>query len=156
MEKKKYEWKMAYLAKGVDPDLAVAELERIEAEYGALTPEILLEASKEENALLHKLFLWDDQLAAHQYRLQQARTIINNVEVIIISDGQPRQVPVFEIIRKDDLKSYKSITDFTTSDIEQVRGQTIREINALKNKLSVYNQFSKATVKLDEAVELLK
>jgi len=151
----KYEWRLGSLAKGIDPDLAVAELERIENVYGALTPENILEASKQESAYLHKLFTWDNEAAANQYRLQQARTILNNVEITIISDGQPRQMPLYETILKDNTRVYKSIQEFTGPDAEQVRMQTIREINSLKNKLSFFSQFIKASKKLDEAVTLL-
>ncbi len=151
----KYTWKIESFAKGIDPDEAVKELERIETVYGALTPENILEGSKDKSAVLHNLFVWDDKLAANQYRLQQARTIINNVEVIIVSNGEPIQIPVFEVITKNEQRVYKNIQEFTRPDAEQVRLQTIREINALKNKLAFFNQFSKASKKLDEAVELL-
>ena len=151
----KYEWRLGSLAKDIDPNLAVAELERIENVYGALTPENILEASKQEDAYLHKLFTWNDETAANQYRLQQARTILNNIEVVIISDGQPRQMPLYETIIKDNTRVYKNIQEFTGPDAEQVRIQTVREINALKNKLSFFSQFAKASKKLDEAVTLL-
>lgn len=151
----KYEWKIDSFAKDVDPDLAVKELERIENVYGALTPENILEGSKNEEAYLHRLFNWNDQKAANLYRLQQARQILNNIEITIVSDGEPRQMPLYETIIKDNTRVYKSIQEFTGPDAEQVRLQTIREINALKNKLSFFNQFSKASKKLGEAVTAL-
>lgn len=151
----KYKWKLGWLAKDVDPEKAVQELERIESVYGALTPENILEGSKEVNSVLHGLFVWDDKLAANQYRLQQARTILNNIEITIITNGEPRQLPVFEMITKDNQRVYKNIEEFTAPDAEEVRKQTVREINSLKNKLAFFNQFSKATKKLNEAVELL-
>lgn len=155
MKKSKYEWRIISLAKGIDADAAILELERIEKVYGSLTPENVLEASKKKNAVLHNLFNWDDEKAAHQYRLQQARTIINNLEIIIISDGESRQIPVFETIIKNDVRVYKSIEEFTEPDAEQVRAQAVREINAWKNKLSFFSKFSKAAKKLDQAVTLL-
>lgn len=155
MKKSKYIWKLGSLAKEIDPNEAVTELERIENIYGAITPENILEASKSKRSLLHRLFNWNDESAANQYRLQQARTIINNIEIVIISDGQPRQMPVFEIITKDDKRIYKSIEEFTIDDAEQVRRQAIREINIWKNKLEYFSQFAKATKKLNEAVTLL-
>lgn len=152
---KKYQWRIDSFAKGIDPDLAVIELERIENVYGALTPENILEASKQEDAYLHDLFTWDNEAAAIQYRLSQARRILNNIEVKIISDGEAIQIPLYETIIKDNARVYKNIQEFTGPDAEQVRMQTIREINALKNKLSFFSQFSKASKKLDEAVTLL-
>jgi ABC-type antimicrobial peptide transport system ATPase subunit len=155
MKKSKYIWRLGSLAKDIDPTEAVNELERIENVYGSLTAENILEASKGKRSLLHRLFNWDNESAANQYRLQQARLIINNIEIIIISDGQPRQMPVYEIITKDSGRVYKSIEEFTIDDAEQIRRQAVKEINIWKNKLEYFSQFNKATKKLNEAVTLL-
>jgi hypothetical protein len=86
-----YAWKLASLAKGIDVQDAVTELDRIKSIYGSLTPENVLNASRLETAVLYKLFNWDDAKAAEHYRLQQARTILNNIEVKVISNGQPNK-----------------------------------------------------------------
>ena len=155
MKKSKYEWEIISLAKGIDPDEAILELERIESVYGSLTPENILDASKKRNAVLHNIFLWDNETAAHAYRLQQARNLINNLEITIISDGEERQMPVFESIVKDNKRMYKNIEQLTPPDVEQIRATAICEINAWKNKLAFFSQFAKATKKLDQAVTLL-
>jgi hypothetical protein len=151
----KYEWKLASFAKGINPNDAIQELERIEKVLGSLTPENVLAASAPEDALFHCLFTWDDEVAAHNYRLSQARTLINNVEVVVISDGQERKVPVFEIVRTEETKSYKHIEDLSTSDIQQIRGQAVRELGYWKNKLSFYKEFNGATHKIEDAINEL-
>jgi len=60
----------------------IDEILRIESEKG-LTAERLLEAASKKTNPLHDLFEWNDSLAAHNYRLQQARVFINEVKVII-------------------------------------------------------------------------
>ena len=156
MQTNKYQWRIESLAKGIDPDAAMKELEHIEIVYGALTPENIVQASQAEDAILHALFDWNDETAAHKYRIRQAATILNNIEVSIIHDGEERMISSFEIIKNDDeSKSYKNVENFTASDIEQVRKQAVRELNNWKNKLTIYSEFSRASKKLEQAVELL-
>jgi hypothetical protein len=153
---KKYEWKMKSFAKGIDPDLAVQELERIESLFGSLTPENVIKASIDEGATLHPLFEWDNSKAAENYRLQQARTLINNVEVKIIHDGQPRSISVYEVVNIGEQRAYKHIEAMTPNDVEQVRKSTLRELGSLKTKLSIYNQFNRSVAHLDNAITELQ
>lgn len=49
---------------------------------GKLTAKNLLEASRDEAAPLHNEFEWDDKVAAEEYRLDQARGIIRNLDIV--------------------------------------------------------------------------
>lgn len=153
--KKAYAWKLIGLAKGVNIDDAVQELERIESLYGSLTPENVLKASKPKKAVLHSLFEWDNTIAGEQYRLQQARTIINNIEVKVIANGQPKKVAVYEVIRQPAGKTYKSIQTMSSDDIEFIKERTKKELNILKNKLSFYQEMSKAVVHIQAAIDAI-
>lgn len=74
------EWKRNM---SVKPDVAYAELERIRKKNkdGALVPAEVVAESRDENAVLHKLFEWDDTKAAEAYRETQAMFIIRNLAV---------------------------------------------------------------------------
>jgi hypothetical protein len=151
-----YKWNIKSFAKNIDPNIAVQELTRIENIYGSLTPENILNASVSEDALFHPLFEWDDSEAARHYRLQQARVIINNIQVVTISNGEERFISNYEIITVEEGRAYKAIDSMSSDDIEQVKHRIIRDLNALKNKLSIYKQFEKLLIKLDEAIEIIK
>jgi hypothetical protein len=151
----KYEWKMRSLAKGIDPEEAIAEIERIENLYGSLTAENVLKAAQPEDSLFHCLFQWDDSKAAHQFRLQQARNIINNIEVKVVSDGGERSIPVFEIVNLGEGRVYKSIQSMDKDDVEYVKQSVKREISYLRSKLSTYNSFEATIKHLDNALETL-
>lgn len=153
---KKYEWKIDGFAKGIDANVAARELKRIEKEYGCLTPEIILEASKPAKALFHSLFIWDDAQAARLYRLTQARKILNNIQIIIISDGESRVIPVYEVIQSQDSRVYKHIQSFTPEDVEQVKARTIMELNILKKKLSVYKEFYEVVNVLEQTTKMIE
>jgi len=86
-----YKWKLAGLGKGVDVALVVEELTRLQEVNRILTPEVVVRAAENQSSVLHKLFEWDENKAAYNWRLQQARTILNNIEVTIITDGEPRE-----------------------------------------------------------------
>jgi hypothetical protein len=150
-----YAWKIASLAKGIPVEDAVKELDRIKSIYGTLTPENVLDASRLETAVLYKLFNWDDAKAAEHYRLQQARTILNNIQVKVISDGQPKQISVYEVIRDNSAQEYKSIQSMTINDISFIKQRTRQELTILKDKLSVYKELSDVTTALSVAIEAL-
>ena len=151
-----YAWKLAGLAKGIDIDAAVQELERIESLYGSLTPENVLDASRPKHAVLHDAFEWDDNIAAEHHRLQQARVLLNNIEVKIISNGLPRVIPVYEVIKQPNNPSqYKSIQSMTSSDITFIKQRTKKELTILKDKLSVYKELEKTCSFLVNALDSL-
>ena len=57
-------------------------LEAIRAEAGALTPDAVVAAAEEEDHPLHSSFTWDDDIAAHAHRINQARKLIRRVRII--------------------------------------------------------------------------
>lgn len=81
-----YEWK--YPLK-VDAQSAGEELARIENVHGELTPEMVVDESRDENAVLHPCFEWNDSVAAELYRREQARRIIGNIIIKVESPAIP-------------------------------------------------------------------
>ena len=151
-----YAWKLVGLAKGVDVNAAIQELERIESLYGSLTPENVLDASRPKHAVLHNIFEWDDNVAAEHHRIQQARVLLNNIEVKVISNGQPKQISVYEVIKQPNASAeYKSIHCMTSNDITFIKQRTKKEISILKNKLSVYKELEQTCNYLANALDSL-
>jgi hypothetical protein len=70
--------------------LALAELHQ-----GRITPEMVVEAARDQNSPLHSAFIWDDAAAAEQYRLAQARVLLRRVRVEIETDARLIRVPYF-------------------------------------------------------------
>ena len=103
----------------VKADVAAAELERIREENpeGILDPEDVVFASTDEDAVLHKLFTWDDKKAAHGYRIEQAKYIIRNLVTVedtedepimtraIVSTGNRMYQPITTVLSDADLRS---------------------------------------------------
>ena len=66
---------------GVSAQIAGEELERIEARDGEITPRAVVEEARPEDSKLHNAFEWDDEKAAEQYRISQARQLIRCIVV---------------------------------------------------------------------------
>jgi tRNA A37 N6-isopentenylltransferase MiaA len=148
-----YKWKLEGLGKGVDVALVVEELTRLQKVNRILTPEVVVRAAEDNNSILHKLFEWDDNKAAYNWRLQQARTILNNIEVTIITDGEPREIAVFEVTTRSE--GYKSVDTFTNEDVDFVRASILRQLNTMKSKLKTYKEFDKILFYIDKAIEVV-
>ena len=148
-----YKWKLAGLGKGVDVALVVEELTRLQKVNRILTPEVVVRAAENSESVLHKLFEWDDNKAAYNWRLQQARTILNNIEVTIITDGEPREIAVFEVTTRSE--GYKSVDTFTNEDVDFVRASILRQLNTMKSKVKTYKEFDKVLFYIDKAIEVV-
>lgn len=57
------------------------ELERILAERGELTPDLVIEEARDPGSPLHDRFEWDDGKAAMEHRRKQARDVIRSVRI---------------------------------------------------------------------------
>lgn len=152
----KYQWKINSLGRNVDPDEALNEIQKAETIFGKITPENVLKIAYSEDSALHTLFEWDDEKAAQNYRIQQARNIINNIEIKVVSDDGPISIPVFEVVSTKTGNQYKHIEDLDFDERKYIRENTIRSINALKTKLKIYNDFNRVINHLDSAIKELE
>ena len=156
MEDKLYQWKMKSFAKNIDAEEVVAELRHIEEKTGKLTAEHILNSARSKKSILHSMFEWEDSKAAEKYRLSQARQIINNIEVVIISDNEKTYIPVYEIITvQDEGRQYKHIETLTYNEIEQVKENILSTLKQVTQKLSTYKQFDKVIEHIQEAINQL-
>lgn len=98
-ESQKYKWKFGkYPVTAAEAAQCLAE---IEAEYGYLTPDLVVERSKNSSFALHKCFEWDDAVAANKHRREQARHLIGDLVIVYpTADLQttPREVRIYHNI----------------------------------------------------------
>ena len=148
---KTYNWKLKGLSKKIDAELAVKELQRINELHGELTPEIIVNESKNENSILHNYFEWDNKKAADNWRLHQARMMLNNIEITVISNGETIQMPVYEIIENN----YCNVTTMTVNEIDIVIKNSIRDLRYIQNKIKILKNFKKLNGLIDEMIKEL-
>lgn len=65
-----------------DPQLVGEELERIRKRDDGLTVDAMLEEARPEDAPLHPLLTWDDQVAGENWRKAECRKIVRSVQVV--------------------------------------------------------------------------
>lgn len=75
---------------------ALAEFASLQKQRGwAPSAAALVEQARSSNSALHSLFTWDDKIAAHSFRLQQARDIIKvAIRMLPQADRRPTTVTV--------------------------------------------------------------
>lgn len=103
----KYEFILPRLYSGITADEAAKELERIRAKYGTLNPSLVVEESRDEENVLHKIFCWDDEQAAELWRKKQAQDLIRNIRVIVTNKKVEVAVRAFVNVKPDE-GSYRS------------------------------------------------
>lgn len=87
-----------------DKELVAQRLAEIaELNGGRLTPDLVLADAQDSGSVLHRLFEWDDSIAAHQHRLSQARSIITSVRVVITTEN--RKISTVYYVRDPEAES---------------------------------------------------
>ena len=75
-------------------------LTAIREEFGALNPELLVEVARDPSHPLHSRFEWDDTVAAHKWRIEQAGQLLR---VTFVYDGKkPTDLRAFVAVKGED------------------------------------------------------
>jgi hypothetical protein len=100
---------------------------------------------------MHENFEWDDQEAAHQYRLEQARYIIRAIEIDEEESGEVITRPLFVSIDENE-ESYTEVRTVLTD--EQQRDawlkQALRELNSWRAKYGRIKELVAIYAAMDE------
>lgn len=78
------------------------------ARQGVLTAEAVVEAARNRRSVLHRYIEWDDEAAAYEFRLVQARTLIRSI-AIEVKNERGQTVPVrglFDVTLEDRTRGY--------------------------------------------------
>lgn len=78
-----------------ETNIVAAELRRIQDKQGRITPEIVVTAAEKPKSPLHHLFEWDDTVAGHKYRIEQAREVIRSVKLTVTYETKTVFVPAY-------------------------------------------------------------
>lgn len=119
---------------------ALAEI--AEKHNGLLTPDAVVAAAAKKDSVLHALFEWDGKKAAHQYRLDQARSLIRSVRVNITTHKTVISTVAYvrDPDRKPDEQGYVSTASLVG--------------NAERSRSVLVDEFSRAAAALRRAKEL--
>lgn len=126
---------------------------------GQITAEKFLKDAKRKNSPTHGYFEWDNNRAAQEYRLEQARLLIRSVDIIVISDGKEFETRAFHHIKiNEDETAYVSTNViFSNKDYYfQVLENAISEIKSWQEQYRNYRELSKIFEAVDLTITKLK
>ena len=156
-----YQWKMKSLYK-VSAQTTGEKIEEIIQQYGAVTKENFLEASRPADSVTHNLFEWDDTKAAEKYRLHQSNMIINSltVQVNVENRATPITTRAFVNIQKEDGRQKAEFLRIDTafSDMECktiVLANAIQELREFRKKYETYSELSQVFEAIDNLKEVI-
>lgn len=139
-------------------------LKKLKESHGVLNKRILLDESRDDDALLHDCFEWDDTIAAESYRLDQAQKFISNLVCVVVDDHgvQRNDEPVraFVNIAKQEnaekgafVPLIEALSEESTKKI--VLENALRELTSLRKKYAALSELATVFECIDGAVQKL-
>jgi len=129
-----------------------AALADIADDRGFLTPRTVVEAARPEGSRLHPFFLWDDQAAAEEYRLAQARHLVRSVQIRVVDrNNNERLLPKYHSVvveRRDDPtlgeKVYAPLSAVRRSDdlVAQVQKKVEEDLLSARRRWEAYRHIA--------------
>ncbi len=158
-----YEWKYGTRF-SADITIIMNELKEIGE---AITPDKIIRIARNKKTELHKCFTWDDSEAAHLYRKEQARNIIQSIVIIPDTDMDDsiKIIRAYESVTVGKGKAYVSIgtvlrnddwKDELFSDIYSSIEQLIHKIENLEDICGDDHTMNNVKNRLVAVKELIK
>lgn len=122
---------------------------------GLLLPERVVAAAQPEDSPLHSCFEWDDNEAAHQHRLWQARQLIRTRVILI--EGIKEPITAYVSLKSDrkDGAGYRSIV--TILQTPRLRKQMLEEaLEELQTFQQKYRELTELVEVFDAAKRVRK
>ena len=118
-------------------------LNKLANENKSTSNDIVLEAKKKRSPI-HSFFEWDNDIAANEYRLEQARLMARSIVVKIQTADGEKDIRAFHPIQvvRDNKKSYLSIEIIKSNPeyAEQVIVEAKRQLRTWKDRYNIYRE----------------
>ncbi len=118
-----------------------------------LTPERVLDDARDPSAPTHAAFEWDDQRAAHEHRLSQARRLIGAVVTVVPSREGEKEFRAFlhvetpeDDLLTEDRRQYVSTEQAAATPAyrQQVLDRLLAEAHAWAERARVFGELAEA------------
>lgn len=152
-----YRWKPNVVVP-VPAQIVGEELERIRVAHNdRLTQEHIVAEAAKKKSPLHPAFEWDDTLAGHKYRLEQAGYLIRSITVTMEAEDEKPPVRAFVNVERDADRSYTS-TAHAMSDAElraQVLARALKELQAWRVRYNELVELARMFAEIDKTMKKL-
>lgn len=139
----------------------LSELRNIYEEEKVLRPKDVVDRARDKRNPLHDEFTWDNNKAAEEYRLHEARRLITIAVEVLPDLAEPMEVQVFQSLPTDRKKNgggYRSTTDILSH--AEMREELIEcamsELVRIRNRYKHVTELSEAWLAVDREVEKRK
>ena len=157
---KRYYFSVERLYGDLTAEVAAKELEKIQKKKGKILPEYVVEEAENENSPLHDVFEWDDTVAASRFRIQQARDLIRNIQVEIVTKKVNCDIRAFVNVKTqdDERRSYQPIKKAIADDTayQDLLAQAKREMESFVTTYSQITELNDVKVEMLKALARLK
>lgn len=146
-----YEWK-ADSRFPIGAQIAAERLKKIKSQHGAITPRVVVDDAANPRSPLHPCFEWDDETAADNYRLSQARKLIGSIVVAEIDDHPVNlETRAFVHVTVGDGARYEAVE--VAMSHEHMRNEVLerakREIKLWRARYAGYEEFVEIVMSID-------
>ena len=150
-----YDWKSGARIKA-DAGKVYDELQKIGDE---ITAGQVVKIARNKKTELHKCFEWDDNIAAHEFRKDQARKVMHSIVIIKNpEDDNPIIFRAYENVTVEDGKAYVQIEQALSKEEwrEEVFSQIRKGIEQLEMKAEAYENMDITLKKVKHKLRAVK
>lgn len=132
------------------------ELAELQQQHGLLKPEHVVERAKDVTSALHSHFDWDNDVAGHKWRLEQASDLIVRVKIEYeVGEERTVRVRLYHSLPTDRVSGggYRPI-DAVMSEPQkraELLKTALQELRALKRRYEMLSELAEVFAALDEA-----
>jgi len=111
-------------------------LHQLEDAVGGASPEKIVEDARDPKSPLHAEFEWDDTLAAHEYRLEQARYVVRAVEAEWTYEETKVRTSAYVAVAQGSKTPYRETRRVLTNaeEREKWKAQALADLRAWRTK----------------------
>lgn len=132
-----------------DIAIVIGVLKKLADRDGKVTPESILAEASTDGSEIHRFFQWDDQIAAVEHRLHQARQLVRSVIFLPVRvDNRPKDQEFFP--------SPPSLSVPMIDVLPAVRSEQVRELDGAEQRiLSAVQIMRKAVSAICEEIDVI-
>jgi len=128
-------------------------IDKLHKKHTGVTPTVLVEDAANPKSPLHGYFNWDDSDAAHKFRVEQARHLLNHLELVVTVEGRdPTPIKGFFNV-KSPTGSPVYVSFETVKNDAQLRLQVLEDaFNELvywKSRYEEYQEFGEVVMAIE-------
>lgn len=145
----RYEWAVGSRIVGLHADDVGRRLTELQRRDGHVTAESVVEDARPVDSPLHPAFEWDDEIAAEEYRKDQARCLIRSV---VIRDVTPEQSnPVRAFVMGTAAYTSTVVAMQRQSEREVVLRRARRELEQWRRRYEYLEEFADIIAAIDDS-----